>query len=212
MANKPTATDIERVAQEFLKRLPYPRQKGPKRQYGIFVGGFPGSGKTTAAREFAGEAGNCFHVQANDARVLLTEIGDFEWNINVHEVLKNVLTELGTGGHSFILDGAFMEDSDKSLRKDLIRKFGFKALFVAVNCPLEVAKKRAERRYADGKKSEFGDWRAGNLWKYVGQMPERKEALEVLLWQYQDLKIINNNGPNDFLNWKVRKIWSEFRG
>jgi hypothetical protein len=149
-------------------------------------------------------------VQSNDARVLLTELGDFEWSGNVAQVIKRVLTELLTLGHSILLDGGFIDDAAQAAREGLIQRFSLKPLLIAVDAPLEKAERRARQRYADGQSSRFGDWRANDLEAYVQSMEERQKSLHGLFRHRQDVRFIMNDGDIDQLDWKVRQISAKF--
>src|SRR3989344_1633081 len=97
---QPTPEDIAQICQRFLLRLKDPTIQ-PKPQFAIFIGGFPNSGKTTVARELIDSwALNAVHVQANDARVLLTEMGGFSWGENVRTIIRAVLEKLFADGRA----------------------------------------------------------------------------------------------------------------
>lgn len=212
--------DLLRMAQEFQKQLKYPERMGPRQQFAIFLAKYPGSGGTTVAKEFARLAGNCFHVQANDTRVVLAENG-FGWGVNVKTLLQLVIEQLLAEGHSIILDGAFLEDKEITLRESLVRKFSLKHILVAVNCPLEVAAARARERYADGQPSRFGDWRAmtdgqPDVEKHIASMVARRDKLEVMLENDRDhtIKVVMNHVDNYAVGEtqrQVREIWWEFK-
>lgn len=219
MAIKPTTQDIAKVALDFLTRLPYPKKIGPKEQFLICVGGFPGSGKTTVATEFSAEAGNCFHVQANDARVLLAD-KNFKWGeddnhgVYVRQVLAAVLKDLTMGGHSVVLDGSFVDPGNQELREAVPGRV--RRLLVAVTCPVEIAQARADKRYRTDlppeqrPRSRFGDWRASDFGAYKDSMAPRREKLEHLLEEDHSIKVIMNHGSKEDIANQVRRIWREF--
>jgi len=208
---QPTPEDIAQICQRFLLRLKDPTIQ-PKPQFAIFIGGFPNSGKTTVARELIDSwALNAVHVQANDARVLLTEMGGFSWGENVRTIIRAVLEKLFADGHSVILDGAFIEDGEQSIRREFIKKYDLKTLLVAVTCSVETATERARKRYMDGKASSFGDWRANDIEELIGSMPERKERLERLLDHDRSVKVIDNDDSAPQESWEyVEEIWADF--
>ena len=209
MEKQLTRQDIQRITEDFLSRSQKPATN-PVKQFGIFIGGFPGSGKTSVAKEFARLSG-AIHIQTNSARFLLRETG-FAWGDNVRKIIENVLNYLFGKDFSIVLDGGFIEESEKSKRIEIINKYHLEALSVAVTGSVETAETRARKRYADSKPSTFDDWRISpeRFEAYIQSATERQKKLNEILAQDPTIQVINNDGDIDHLVEEAGRIWKEF--
>lgn len=197
---------IDSLTKNFISRLELPATK-PETQTGIFVGGFPNSGKTTAAKEFARHT-NSVHIQSNSARFLLADAG-LSWGENVRLVVTAVLDHFLSRGYSIVLDGMFIGGAEQSVRAELIKKYRLKSFSVAVVCSLENARRRAYRRYSDNKQSSFEDWRVNpkKFDDWLGSMPERLQRLKELVLRDKSIWTLVNDGTIEETRASVRKLW-----
>ena len=167
------------------------------KQFIIAVGGFPGSGKTTAAIKLA-ELSKSVPIQSNSARQLLRDCG-LPYGENVHSLIREVLNEVMPKGYSIVMDGMIMEVKERIMLEELAKQFRHKIFYVAITGNPKVTETRARERYADGKPSTFFDWRASNRERYMESIHARVTRFQEAKTQIPDFKEVNNDGTKEEL-------------
>jgi len=202
-AKCPTPEQVEELKDEFLAHLIAPLSI-------VVVGGAPGAGKTTVAKELA-DFFDLVHVQSNSARQLLREHG-FSYGKNVHDLVESVVRRLLSQGRSVVLDGMVREESERELFKKTANEYGARVFFIAILCNPAIAEERDKKRSLD---SSFDDWRPNpeNLDAHHKSMWALAEQLEKELSTVPDkldggvFRIINNGSKRELLGETEEIVW-----
>lgn len=193
---------LEEIKSEFLAELKshgeIPSEKPNGQKKVVVVGGFPGSGKTTAANKLKELVKGSVHIQSNDARVLLARNG-LSYGDNVHRVIEVVAGELLSEGYSIVQDGMIIDPKEREISKSLAAKYGARISYVVIDSDPAMAEQWARDRYTDGKQSTFGDWRAKpeKFGGYIESMYTRKKKIDEELPNVPDVKVIANKSTKD---------------
>jgi len=179
------------------------------RPFLVVIGGAPGSGKTTVARNLS-ELGRLPHVQSNSARHFLKSRG-LSWGENVRSLIGTVIEDLMERGYSVICDGGVLENKEREKLREVSKG---RLCIIAVTCDLDKETERAKARFSDGKESTFEDWRPSPrlVSEYFESMKERSEKLEQMISEEKPSPIvINNDGTLKELTDQVREAWKKIQ-
>lgn len=106
--------------------------------------GFPGSGKTTAAKCIHDLTG-AVHLWADKVRRerLNVPTHSHEENIKLYDHLNEVTSELLKAGNSVVFDTSFNYYKDRQKLRQFAKKHSAKTMLIWVQTPKELAKQRA---------------------------------------------------------------------
>lgn len=112
--------------------------------------GYPGAGKTTAAKIIS-ELTGAVHIWADHERRQMHDSDNYvqvertaEFNIKLYDSLNKRSVELLKQGKSVVYDAAFNHLKDRLALRDLAHKLEIPTTIVWVKAPKAVAKKRAQ--------------------------------------------------------------------
>ncbi len=199
-------TDLKEEFISELQKLGKISTKKARKQFVLVVGGFPGSGKTTAGEILQSILPGTVHIQSNNARFLLSQKG-LGYGRNPHRIVDVVLRHFLAQSLSVIMDGMITEKEERGTLESAAREFNAEVFYLVTTCHVILAQERARARYKDGKLSTFWDWRAKpeKFEEYLKSMQERKDALVREVPSIPNIQVIENNRTKDDLNRGLRR-------
>lgn len=112
--------------------------------------GYPGAGKTTAAKIIAGQTG-AEHIWADHERRKLHDDDDYgkvektaKFNLHLYDKLNKKAVKLLKENKSVVYDAAFNHLKDRLMLRDLAHQLNIPTVIVWVKAPKEIAKQRAQ--------------------------------------------------------------------
>lgn len=188
------------------------RQKGTLQQRTLIViGGIPGSGKSTAAREIASLL-NILCVQSNSARYVLSQ-HDLGYGSNVPALMRLVLKSLMAERYDIVLDGMLLGQAKRKMLAELADDYHYQLVFAAVFCNPAQSQAWADKRYEDGEMSSFWNWRAKpeNFPGYKESMSTINQTLLDEAGEIGGLGLIENFGSIRSLRRSARSVFEKMK-
>jgi predicted kinase len=176
-----------------------------RKPFVIAVLGFPGSGKSTAAAEFA-RLSDGVHVQTNSIRQLMREL-NVAGEESVRMVRDLLVSELLLRHHAVILDANVSEETLQL--QEIAREKRAKIFFVGITASLELAAIWARARFSNRPISTFKEWLPdpGKRETYISIMPPLQTRLHDFIQTVPDYNLLSNAGSKEDLQNSAREAW-----
>lgn len=166
-------TSKELAAQKsFTAKLDIPERKTKKQVIVVFIG-LIGSGKSSVARELAGQIGAAI-IEGDDIRIELRK--QKERYERTRAIAEDVALEVIERGSNAILDSDFIDEKKRASLREKARKAGVRVVFIRTHCDLDVVVGRVlSATYSDTVDDFFG----GASSKWEGSAQSKGAAVKV---------------------------------